>query len=178
MKRLAAVSFMAAGVVAVLLGLLFLVGFGGHIYRLAVAGVMLVCGAALLGLGVRWWKLAEAQSPEQLRKDILSLAGRKAGSLTETDLVAAMPDRAGRAVQTLEEMARAGVCTPRLVAGVTRYEFAELLSIIVIRKCSHCGWEAPLSSSATACPRCGAPIVASRGVDDQGIGLDTPDDPP
>ena len=174
MKRLAAVACIVTGVLAAVLGLLFLVGFGGHLSRLAVAGAGLVSGAALIGLGVRWWKQAQAQSPEQLRKDILALAGRKGGSITEADVVAAMPDRAERAVQTLAEMVRGGFCVRRLVSGTTRYEFAELQASILIRKCSHCGWEAPLSSQVTACERCGAPIVSARGADDGGISLDGP----
>lgn len=174
MKRLAAVACIVAGVMAAVLGLLFLVGFGGHLSRLVVAGVGLLSGAALIGLGVRWWKQAEAQSPEQLRKDILALAGRKGGSLTEAEIVAAMPDRAERAVQTLADLVRAGFCARRQVAGVTRYEFAELQATILLRKCSHCGWEAPLSSPVTACERCGAPIVTARGAEDGGVSLDGP----
>lgn len=41
-----------------------------------------------------------------------------------------------------------------------------------IRRCQHCGWEAPLSSSTAVCDRCGAPIKLERANAGDSVGLD------
>ncbi len=172
MKTVVSVASVLAGTVSMLFGLLFLVGYGGHVYRLVIAALALGIGAAWIGGGVLLWRREQARSPAQVKKDVLALAGRKGGSITEADVVAAMPDRAEQGVQALGALERGGFCTRRLVQGVLRFEFPELQASVVVRRCGHCGWEAPLSSEVTVCARCGGPIVMGRTSDGEAIGLD------
>jgi hypothetical protein len=82
-----------------------------------------------------------------------------------------IPDRAELAVKALTEMVRGGFCTPQVVSGVTRYEFPQLVGTVLVRRCGHCGWEAPLMSQASVCAQCGAPVKTGRASDDEAIGL-------
>jgi len=41
-----------------------------------------------------------------------------------------------------------------------------------IRRCQHCGWEAPLSSNTAVCERCGAPIKLERANAGDSVNLD------
>jgi hypothetical protein len=171
MKRIAGAVSVMVGVTSGLLGLLFLVGYGGQMHRLLVGAIGLLLSGILVGLGVLWWKQAQARTPEQVRTDVLALASRRGGSITEADVVAALPDRAELAVKALTEMVRGGFCTPQVVSGVTRYEFPQLVGTVLVRRCGHCGWEAPLMSQASVCAQCGAPVKTGRASDDEAIGL-------
>jgi len=171
MRRIASLFAILVGLGSGLLGLLFLVGYGGHLHRLVVGGIGLALCGVLLGVGIKFWKQAQARTPEQVRKDVLSLASKRGGSITEADVVAAISDRAEVATQALQDMVRVGICQPRWVEGVQRYEFPQLQAMVVVRRCSHCGWEAPLMSTQSTCSLCGAPIVVGR-AQDEGIGLD------
>ena len=160
------------GTILLLLGLLFLVGFGGHFYRLVIAALGITLGSISIGAGIWGWKRAQAHSPAQVRKDLLALAGRKSGRLTEADVVAAMPDRGQAAVDALHALVRAGHAVHAPTQGVMYFEFPDLRPTISIRRCSHCGWESPLSSQATVCAQCGGPLTLGQTTDDDAIGLD------
>ena len=172
MKRLIAVFLVLAGIAAVALGLLFLIGSAGQWHRLVVAACGLVLGGLAAGFGVRLWRAAEASSPEKLRVDILAFAAAHGGRITQAQVAAALPDRAPVALQTLADMLRAGLCERRLEQGVERYVFPSLQQNVVVRRCRYCGWEAPLSSDVTLCARCGGTVEAASATDDEAIGLD------
>ena len=167
MKRIFAVLLTVVGISLVLLGLLFMLGAAGRIYRYVVAVVCLALGGALAGLGVRFFKQAEAASPEQLRAELLKLARRRNGEISEADVAAALGRRAPAAETELAAMVEQGLCRRRHAEGAVYYLFEELQPRLVVRRCEFCKAELPLESEITECPNCGGTIktqVESRSL--------------
>ncbi|MBW2527666.1 MAG: hypothetical protein JRI23_26020 [Deltaproteobacteria bacterium] len=162
MKKVSAIVLSALGIGGILMGLLFLVGSAGKGYRLAAAAVMLVVGAALTALGVRFGRQANAVTPERLRLELLALAKRSDGEVAEAEIAAAFGDRAVAASEELAAMVRAGICRERLAGGATYYLFPELQPRLVVRRCEYCQAELPLDDDVTECPRCGGTVDTRR----------------
>ena len=170
MKRVLGILMVIVGVSLVLLGLLFIVGASGRAYRYIAAVIMLALGGALAGVGVRFFKHAEAASPEQLRAEILDLARRHNGEISEADVAAAMGRRASGADAVLEQMVCDGICDRRRRHGATYYLFEELQPRLMVRRCEFCKTELPLQEELTECPNCGGTIktgVESRSLSGQ-----------
>ncbi len=161
-----------ASVGSFLLGLLFLVGSAGQPHRLAVGAVGLALAGVFAGIALKLWKSSQMSSPERIRQDLLALASGKGGQLSEADVVAAFGTRAGAAMRALHDALASGHAQRMPVAGVTRYVFPELQPALWVRRCQHCAWEAPLSSSVSSCERCGAPVALQRVAGDDSVGLD------
>lgn len=167
MKRLAAVLLCVLGIGLVLLGLLFLLGAGGRGYRYVIAVVCLAMGGGLAGLGVRLFKQADAASPEQLRAEILELARRKSGEISEDEVLASLGRRAAGAPAVLAAMVTEGLCERRTVRGAAYYLFPELQPRLLVRRCEYCNAELPLAGEVAECPNCGGTVktqVESRSL--------------
>jgi hypothetical protein len=167
MKRIFAVLLTVVGISLVLLGLLFMLGAAGRIYRYVVAVICLALGGAAAGLGVRFFKQAEAASPQQLRAELLKLAKRRNGEISEADVAAALGGRAPAAEVELTAMVEQGLCEQRRAEGAVYYLFKELQPRLVVRRCEFCRAELPLESEITECPNCGGTIktqVESRSL--------------
>jgi len=167
MKRLFSVLAVLVGVALVAFGLLFLVGAGGRLYRYVIAAVSLALGGVLVGVGVRLFKQAEAASPAQLRAEILELARREDGEVSEGEVLAALGRRAGGAPAVLQALVREGICERRLVKGATYYRFAQLQPRLMVLRCEYCNAELPLSEKVSECPNCGGTVktqVESRAL--------------
>ena len=162
MKRLAAVLLCALGIVLVLLGLLFLMGAGGRPYRYLIAVGCLATGGSLTGLGVRFFKQADAVSPEQLRADILALAQRRSGEISAGDVMAALGRRAAGAQAVLEALVAEGLCQRRSVKGAAYYVFQGLQPRLLVRRCEYCNAELPLAEETATCPSCGGTVKTQR----------------
>ncbi len=150
-----------------LAGLLFLVGAAGRGVRYLVAALGLGLGAALIGLGVRGWKSAEAATPERIRADILALAARRNGEVSEADIVSALGERAGRAPAALQALEAAQACERRVKDGATYFVFRSLQPRLLVRRCAYCEAEMELAAEVTKCPRCGGSLethVEARSV--------------
>jgi len=147
-----------SGVLLVALGLLFLVGAGGHASRYAVAFVSMLAGAVLTGFGLRLHRRLEASSPEQLRAEILALARREDGELSGADVDAALGRRRAGAVAVIEDLVRAGTCRRESREGATFYVFESLLPRLVVKRCGYCDFEAPISEKTGECPKCGGAL--------------------
>jgi len=162
MKSVGAIVLSALGIGGILMGLLFIVGSGGKGYRLAAAAVMLVVGAVLTGLGIRFGKQANAASPERLRLELLALAQRCDGEMAEAEMAATFGDRVMGAKDELAAMLRQGICRERHTDGATYYVFPELQPRLVVRRCEFCQAELPLDEKVSECPRCGGTVDTRR----------------
>ncbi len=175
MRRLFSILLEAAGGILVALGLLFVVGAGGQVRRLVIGAVMIVIGAVLAGVGVRIYKQADALLPEQLRAEILELARRRNGEVSETDVAAALGRRAPAALALLSTMVRDGECRRSAIDGTAYYTFPDLQPRLAVRRCQFCKAELPLSAELASCPACGGLIktevrrVAASGDDAYGM---------
>jgi predicted RNA-binding Zn-ribbon protein involved in translation (DUF1610 family) len=167
MKRLSSVLLTVLGVCLVLLGLLFLIGAGGRGYRYLIAVISLALGGALAGLGIRLFKQADAASPAQLRADILALAKREDGEISEGEVMAGLGRRAAGAPAVLAAMVDEGLCEQRTIKGAPYFVFRELQPRLMVRRCEYCNAELPLAGEVTECPNCGGTIktqVESRSL--------------
>lgn len=158
MRRLFAGGLVAAGGILVALGLLFVIGSGGQARRVAIGVVLLVIGAVVAGVGVRMHRQEEAMRPEQLRAEILELARRRSGEISETDIEAALGRRASSAETVLRTMVADGECQRSSVEGITYYTFPDLQPRLAVRRCQFCSAELPLSRDLATCPSCGGLI--------------------
>jgi hypothetical protein len=159
MKRVVGAVAVSFGVIFLLIGLLFLVGSAGQARRLAVAAIALAGGAVLTGQGIRSFKRAEAESPEQLRAEILSLARERNGEVAESEVAARLGDRFAAARAVIDGMATAGELDRRSTAGVSFLIFPALQPRLMTRKCEYCGAELPISKEVTTCPSCGGTVT-------------------
>jgi predicted RNA-binding Zn-ribbon protein involved in translation (DUF1610 family) len=167
MKRFSGAAMTGAGVLLILLGLLFLVGAGGQTRRVVIGLVGLALGGVMAGSGVRLFKLADAESPEQLRAEILDLARRRNGEVAEDDLAAALGRRLDAARRVLDDLVRDGTCQQRNQGGSIFYIFKDLQPRLAHLVCDYCGAELPISADTDQCPSCGGTIktrVARHGL--------------
>lgn len=162
MKRLLSVLFVLAGGALFLLGLLFAVGAKGQGSRYAVGAVALGAGAALVGFGIRWFRAADADSPEQVLADLLETARRRNGELSELEIGAALGRRAALAGPMLERLVAAHLCQRKVAGAGVSFVFRDLQPKLFVRKCNHCGSETSIASRATRCTNCGAALATSN----------------
>ena len=175
MKRTLSVLLCCTGGALLLLGLLFLVGAAGQGSRFAVALVALVAGAALLGFGIKWFRAADADSPEQVLADLLEAARKRNGEVSELDVGAALGRRAVLAAPLLDKLGAAKLCERRDKDGGRFWLFPDLQPRLFVKKCRFCGAESSIASQAPKCPRCGGDIadaVARRAVSDGAYKMD------
>jgi len=150
------------GVTLAALGLLFLLGADGEVRRYVIAAIGLGLGAVAGGFGVALFRSAARFSPSGIRRELLALASTHDGELTMTDVEAAMGDRIAAAQQVLSGMAMGGECERRERDGAVAFVFPSLQPRVLLRRCEHCGYEAPLGSEEEGCPRCGASLDVRR----------------
>ncbi len=175
MKRLGAVLLVAAGVGMVVLGLLFLMAAGARPHRYAVAVGLLTLGGALAGVGVRFFKQAEAASPDQLRAELLALARQRGGELGEAELAAAFGARAAGAAAVLATLEQERACRRTLASSRPRWVFDELLPRLMVSRCEYCKAELPLNHELEKCPHCGGTLktgLERRALDDGSYRMD------
>jgi hypothetical protein len=158
MKRLGGILLVVLGVGLVLLGLLFLMAAGGRSYRYLIAVVSLALGGALAGLGVRLFKRADAASPQQLRAEILALAEKHNGEISEADVEAALGRRARGAGAVLAALEGEQACERHFRDGRHYFVFQGLQPRLTVRRCEFCNTELPLQQELTECPNCGGTI--------------------
>lgn len=158
MKRLGAVILAVLGVGLVLLGLLFLLGAAGMTRRYLVAAVSLAAGAVLAGLGIRFFRQADRITPAYLRAEILDMARRHNGEVSEADLRAGLGRRFPRAEKVIVRMRNEGLCQQRRRGVELYYVFADMLPRLTVRRCAYCGAELPLDLELSSCPNCGGSI--------------------
>jgi hypothetical protein len=161
MKRVLAMLMCLAGGALFLLGLLFLVGAGGAGHRYAIAVVALGAGAALLGFGVRGFRAADADSPEQILAEVLELARHGNGEVSELEVCAALGRRASLVPPVLAKLVEEKLCERRAKDGSTFYLFADLQPRLFVKKCRYCGAELSIASQAPKCPRCGGELASA-----------------
>lgn len=163
MRRIGAVALVVLGVAGISLGLLFLMGAAGKGSRVVVAVLGLALGGASTGLGVRLWKAARAWSPEQLRAEVLALARSHDGALSAGELEAALGARYTAALPVLDTLERQGLLARERRDGVPYLVFPELMPRLLVRRCTYCKAELPLSSGdPTHCPNCGGTVQTRR----------------
>lgn len=158
MKRIAAVLLIGFGILAVLFGLLFLVGSGGQATRLVIGAVALGIGAVCAGFGLRLIKQARAEDPRQLVAEIMALAKREDGEISEEEIVAALGERAHLTGEILGRMARSGVCKRTSDRRGVFYVFPELQPRLQVRRCEYCMADLPLNEEVSKCPNCGGEV--------------------
>jgi Zn finger protein HypA/HybF involved in hydrogenase expression len=175
MKRALSVLLVVVGVALLLLGLIFFAGAAGLSSRYVFAAVSLAAGAALAGFGVRWFRAADADAPEQVLAEILEAARRRNGEVAELEVVAALGRRAPLAPPILEKLVQEKLCERKSREGATYYLFRDLQPRLFVRKCEFCAAEMSIASTATKCPRCGGAVasaVARRAVSDGAYRMD------
>jgi len=175
MKRLFSVLFVVAGAILFLFGLLFVVGAGGQGTRYAIAAVGLAAGAVLLGFGIRWFRAADLDSPEQVLAEILEAARKRNGEISELELVAALGRRASLVPPVIEKLLAEKLCERQAKDGATFYLFRDLQPRLFVRECRFCGAQLSIASAAVKCPRCGGEVssaVARSALSDGAYKMD------
>jgi hypothetical protein len=157
-RLFAGIALVTVGAALVALGLLFLVAAKGELHRYLVAAGGLALGGALAGVGVRTFRRARASLPDALRADLLALARRRDGRVTEAELGAALGTRRAAARAEIEALCRAGTCRRESEGATTWYVFPELLPRLAVRRCRHCRTELPLDAALVSCPNCGGEL--------------------
>ncbi len=155
MKRLAAVLLIVCAVGLILLGLLFAMASGGGSHRLLIGVAGLGLGAVAGGFGLRLYKQADAASPAQLRAEILELARRRNGEISQADVLAQLGRRSAGAADVLAELVAEKLCSRGVKDGAAYYLFADLQPRVMIRRCEFCQAQLPLSEELLSCPECG-----------------------
>ncbi len=155
MKRLGAVVLILLGVGLIGLGLLFAMAAGGGSHRLLIGVAALASGAVASGIGLRLYKQADAASPAQLRAEILELARRRNGEISQTDVQALLGRRSAGAAEVLAELVADKQCSRSVKDGTDYYLFADLQPRVMIRRCEFCRAQLPLSEELLSCPECG-----------------------
>jgi hypothetical protein len=158
MKMFAGIGAILLGAFLFGMGLLFLLGADGQFHRLVVAALGLLLGASAGMAGALLLFRAVMASPDRVRPALLALAKTRDGELTLAEIQANLGGRAKVAEEILGLMLVAGDCERR---GDT-FLFPALQPRVVIRRCGHCGHEAPLASDDERCPSCGASMTVRR----------------
>ena len=158
MRRTIAVALVLLGIALIAFGLLFLVGSAGRAYRVGIAVVGLALGGVCVGFGIRWFKAENRKAPAFIRAEVLELARRRSGEISEPDLMALLGQRWSLALEPLQRLMAEGVCEKRVVEGVDYYVFTAMQPRISVRRCDFCDAELPLEPSVSSCPNCGGTI--------------------
>ncbi len=172
MKRSGGAVLAFFGSCLILLGLLFVVGSDGQMRRLAIGCLGLTLGAVTAGLGVRMFKRADLESPEQLRAEILELARQRNGEISDSDVGAVLGRRRAPGMFVLETMVGEGVCRRAGHQGSTYFIFPHLQPRLMARYCQYCDAEFAISDESEDCPNCGGTLetrVAARSLSEGAI---------
>ena len=170
MKRLGQVLLVVFGVAAILFGLLFVLGSAGKIHRFVVAGVSMALGAVMAGFGIRAYKRAGMTLPGYIRAEILDLANRHNGEISEADIQAKLGQRFEHAEEVLKTLRLENICKLQKEKGEIYYVFTDMLPRLTVRRCEFCGAELPLDEELSACPNCGGAIATA--VEQLSVGKD------
>jgi len=172
MKTLIGVVAIGLGLLLLGFGLLFLLGAAGELHRYVVAALGVGFGLTSMMAGA--WLITRAghSAPERVRRELLALARSRDGLLTPDEIDAAFVDRSEVAGEILGQMVVAGDAL-RQAEG---FVFPAFQPRLVERTCPHCRYEAPLSSDASECPRCGAVLQTHRDAGQAEDGLYGMDD--
>ncbi len=144
-----------------LLGLLFLIGSRGQVYRIMVGVCCEAAGAVAIGFGLRVLKKLRSYDPDVLRDEILRFAREHDGQLSEDEIRAELGDRFDAARNVIAGLIKEGTCRNRMVEGKKYLVFEHLLPVLAVRRCEYCGAELPLDENLTSCPNCGGTIKTS-----------------
>jgi len=158
MGRLIAALQVLAGVIMILLGLLFLAGAAGQGRRVLIGAAGLALGAVLAGLGTRRFRRAEAVDPARLHVEILSLAERSGGELSSQQLAVGLGWRERAAAPVLETLLREGRCVRRHERGEVFYVFPALQPRLMLLRCDYCHTSYDLNDDLDTCPNCGGTL--------------------
>lgn len=153
-----AVVVVAGGVLMILFGLLFLVGASGQARRVVIGIAGLGLGAVAAGCGVRALKLALAGSEERIRAQIMALAERHNGEISEEEIAAELGTRAKAAEKVLQGLLNSGICRRENHNGGVFYIFPKLQPRLLVRYCTYCKTEFDLTEDIDKCPNCAGPI--------------------
>lgn len=172
MKLIAGVAAVLLGVFLFGVGLLFLLAVDGQIHRLVVAALGLGLGATSGMAGCLLLYRVVQSSPDRVRPALLGLVKARDGEITLAEIEASFGTRAKVAQDVVGKMLVTGECERR---GDT-FLFPALQPRVVLRRCDHCGHEAPLASDDERCPSCGASMKVRRetraDADDGLYGMD------
>jgi hypothetical protein len=174
MRTLGGVVLLGVSLVLAAFGMLFLLGADGQGYRFVIAAIGLLAGASAgMGGALLIWRGIQS-SPVRIRRELLALAQARDGELRAAEVDGAFGFRADGAHEVLREMVLADDCR-RGEGSDGAYLFPALQPRLLLRRCEHCGHEAPLASDAEACPSCGATLNVkreARQADDRLYGMD------
>lgn len=143
------------GIVLIALGLLFLVGAGGQVRRMAIGLAGLGLGAVATGWGIRMIREADRWSPEQVRSEVMNLARLKNGEVSSGDVEAVLGRRKGVGIEVLERLSAEGVAEPGVRQGDRYFVFPHLQPRLTVRFCQYCDAEYPITEERENCPNCG-----------------------
>jgi len=164
MGRFGATVSVVSGVLALMLGMLFLLGASGQMRRVLIGLVFMGCGAVFIGLGVRAFRRLALLDPAKIREEILELARRRSGEVASTEIQALLGWRGSHAMPVIETLMREGGCRRSTKGGEIFYIFPEFQARLMVLYCEYCKAEYPVSSEAKSCPNCGGPLLMRVAV--------------
>lgn len=155
-------AILAAGVLLLSGGLIFLCAATQSAARFPIAIVLLLSGGGLAAWAGLRWRQARILSPDVLDDRIIGLADSSDAELTVAQIVSELdvPDDAARAA--LARLEANGLCQRERRDGRTIYAFPGLRESKVVRRCSYCGNQYSVREPLHKCPNCGGSLEIAK----------------
>ncbi len=163
MNRLVSFILMAAGALALGLGLLFLCAASPDASRLPLAFILLVLGGGLVVVGGLIFRRQRELSPDTVADRIVVLAkGDDDAELTVAEVVAGLRLPESAVVRGLDLLEKRGRCRREYHDDKVVYVFPGLKETKLVRKCAYCGRTYSVKEPLHTCPNCGGTVELVR----------------
>jgi hypothetical protein len=162
MKRTSVVVALAASVLLLALGVVFLIAATSRPSRILVALVFLVFGGALLLWAILTLRRQAELSPESLATGTVDLARRLGGDVTVAQVQAEFRIPNKLALSVLETLCSRGECEREQRTDHYVYVFKSVMPAKAIKACPYCGSRFAVRSAARECPNCGAALEITK----------------
>ena len=166
------------GILALFLGVIFLAGSKGMVPRLITGGVLCSLGSAALGAGIILFRKGMRSSPEGIRKELLRLAKRNNGEISDDAIIASLGS-SDTVKFVIADVVRMGVARETVKDGRTVYLFKDFQLALVFKKCPYCGNDYPVRDNIERCPSCGGDLKLAKvslGADGDVYSMDDEED--
>jgi biotin operon repressor len=157
MKKLIAIILFIAGGVCCALFLLFLMAGSSYIGSIGLPALLV--GIICLVLGFRLNASHDENTPATIDKAVVTLAAQKNGIMSPDIITAELGYSRTQALESLDRLQGRGSCHVELKESGHVWFFSQVKAKKMVRKCSFCGRNYPVSEPVTKCPNCGGDVT-------------------